>query len=51
LPIDAYREAMEKRYLILLMEKTNNNTIEASRLAGLSRSRLYGLLKKHDIRW
>jgi two-component system NtrC family response regulator len=40
---------MEKQYLSELMAYTKGNIKEACKISGLSRSRLYGLLKKHDI--
>jgi two-component system NtrC family response regulator len=46
-----FREAglarLEKEYLSSLMQQTNGNIGEACRISGLSRSRLYTLLKKH----
>jgi two-component system NtrC family response regulator len=48
-----FREAgmvtLEQQYLNDLMLITDGNIKEACRLSGLSRSRLYGLLKKHQI--
>jgi len=40
---------MEKQYLGELIAYTKGNIKEACKVSGLSRSRLYGLLKKHDI--
>ncbi|MCF8039550.1 MAG: sigma-54 dependent transcriptional regulator [Desulfohalobiaceae bacterium] len=40
---------MEKTYLQLLIERSDNNVQEACNISGLSRARLYELLKKHDI--
>ncbi|MGA1825800.1 MAG: sigma-54-dependent transcriptional regulator [bacterium] len=45
---DAIAE-VEKRYLRELITYTNGDTIMASHISGLSRSRLYALLKKYDI--
>ena len=42
-------DAHEKRYLEQLLEFTRNNVMEASRVSGLSRARLYVHLKKHDL--
>ena len=48
-----YRESiyaqMEKNYLQELMSRSAENIGEACRISGLSQSRLYALLKKHDI--
>ncbi len=48
-----FREAalarLEKDYLQSLMQTTSGNIGEACRISGLSRSRLYTLLKKHQI--
>jgi two-component system NtrC family response regulator len=48
-----FREAgvsnLEQQYLHDLMLFTKGNITEACRISGLSRSRLYGLLKKHKI--
>ena len=40
---------LEKQYLEELMANTQGDMREACRIAGLSRSRLYGLMKKHEI--
>ena len=40
----------EKRYLMALMPTVNGNVQEACRVSGLSRSRLYHLLKKYELR-
>lgn len=47
--IDEYRESMEKRYLQDLVLRTGGKIREACKTSGLSRSRLYALLKKHGI--
>jgi two-component system, NtrC family, response regulator len=48
-----FREAglarLEKEYLSSMMRNAAGNIAEACRISGLSRSRLYTLLKKHDI--
>ncbi len=44
-----YRGMMEKEYLNGLLRKTGNNIPEACRLSGISRSRLYALLKLHGL--
>lgn len=40
---------MERKYLKDLLDLTGGNIPEAMRISGLSRSRLYGLLKKYQI--
>lgn len=45
---DIYNEA-EKNYLFDLMALSGQNIPEACRISGLSQSRLYALLKKHEI--
>jgi two-component system NtrC family response regulator len=51
--IQEHREASvgeaERQYLEELITHTEGDIKEACRVSGLSRSRLYGLLKKHDI--
>ena len=51
--LNDYREAIyakaEKQYLQELMEVTGGTIAEACRISGLSQSRLYALLKKHDV--
>jgi len=47
--IEAINQAEEK-YLRRLLEHTGGKIEEAYRIAGLSRSRLYALLKKHHIK-
>ncbi len=44
-----FRETMEKKYLQDLHALTNGNIKEACRISGLSRSRLYVLMKKYEI--
>jgi len=41
---------MEKDYLERLMEHTGGKISQAVRISGLSRSRLYGLMKQHGVR-
>ena len=49
----AFREAglakLEADYLVSLMSRANGDIGEACRISGLSRSRLYALLKRHHI--
>jgi two-component system, NtrC family, response regulator len=48
-----YRDAgiseIEKKYLNKLMKKTSKDIKEACNISGLSRSRIYGLMKKYNI--
>jgi two-component system NtrC family response regulator len=51
--LNDYREAVyndaEKNYLYDLLALADQNIREACRISGLSQSRLYALMKKHDI--
>jgi two-component system NtrC family response regulator len=49
LDINTYRNQMELRYLEHLTHLTNGNRKKACRLSGLSRTRLFELLKKHGL--
>lgn len=40
---------MEQTYLYLLLERSNQEVHQACSISGLSRARLYELLKKHNI--
>ncbi len=42
---------MEKAYLSLLLQQCDNNPQTACNISGLSRARLYELLKKHGLRF
>lgn len=44
-----YRNRMEKKYLKMLLDKTNGDRDQAILISGISQSRLYGLLKKHNF--
>jgi len=44
-----FRSTMERQYLQKLMQLTHGSKKEACRLSGLSRTRLFELLKKHNI--
>ena len=44
-----YREDTERAYLKELLRRSDNKIPEACRLSGLSRSRLYALLKAHGL--
>ena len=44
-----FRRGAERRYLQDLMAQTRNNIKDACRISGLSRSRLYALLKEHSL--
>ena len=46
---NAFREMMEYRYLEQLNQLTQGNRKEACRISGLSRTRLFELLKKHGL--
>ncbi|HSR36392.1 MAG TPA: sigma 54-interacting transcriptional regulator, partial [Desulfurivibrionaceae bacterium] len=48
-PWQVVREATEKEYFRGLLERTGGNISQASRMAGLSRARLYQILQKHGI--
>ncbi len=48
-PIAFYHERMESQYLQDLVAAAKGDAKIASRISGLSRSRLYALLKKHNI--
>ncbi|WP_027186371.1 sigma-54-dependent transcriptional regulator [Desulfovibrio inopinatus] len=48
-PIKVYRDAMDKAYLMRLMQHTGHNVSRAAEIAGLSRQRLHVLLKYHDL--
>lgn len=41
--------AIEQKYIVDLLTASNNNIKDAIQLSGLSRSRLYGIMKKHNI--
>ncbi len=47
--IKDFRSAMERQYLQKLTQLTHGSKKEACELSGLSRTRLFELLKKHDI--
>jgi len=51
--LNVVREAglaqIERQYLSMLLRNTGGNILEACRISGLSRSRLYTLLKKYQI--
>ncbi|MFT5702515.1 MAG: two-component system NtrC family response regulator [Desulforhopalus sp.] len=52
-PLQDFREALftqaERQYLIDLIDLTAGDIKEATRISGLSQSRLYAILKKHNI--
>jgi two-component system NtrC family response regulator len=48
-PIESHRHQMESQYLHELVVATKGDIQAACRISGLSRSRLYALLKKHRI--
>lgn len=51
--LNSFREGAideaERQYLRELLVRTHSNVQEACRISGLSRSRLYALLKKHNL--
>jgi two-component system, NtrC family, response regulator len=49
LPLHQYRQATERQYLQDLMVLTKGSMQEACRISGVSRSRLYALLKEHGL--
>ena len=49
LDIGAFRNLMERQYLTQLNVLTNGNRKEACRISGLSRTRLFELMRKHDL--
>ncbi len=48
-PLTEHRQTAERQYLQDLMFQTKGSIKEACRVSGLSRSRLYALLKEHSI--
>ncbi|GFK95200.1 Transcriptional regulatory protein ZraR [Fundidesulfovibrio magnetotacticus] len=48
--LKVYRQAMDRLYLERLLDESGANPREACRISGLSRSRLYALLKEHGLR-
>jgi two-component system NtrC family response regulator len=49
LKISEYRSLTERRYLEQLNQITQGNRKQACKISGLSRTRLFELLKKHDL--
>jgi two-component system NtrC family response regulator len=49
LNIQVFRDKMDRQYLEKLTLLTNGNRKEACRISGLSRTRLFELLRKHDL--
>ncbi len=47
--LNVYRDDCEKRYLHRLLELANGDRVKACTLSGISMSRLYSLLKKHNL--
>lgn len=48
-PYRDFRESLEHRYLQELIAVSQNNIGKATKISGLSRTRIYELLKKHDL--
>jgi two-component system, NtrC family, response regulator len=44
-----YRQESEEKYLRMLLDKAGDNRETACKLSGISQSRLYDLLKKHQL--
>ncbi len=44
-----FRDTLEKEYLNRLMAQSTNDILEATRISGVSRSRLYELFSKHRL--
>ena len=47
--LSTYRNTLEKNYLKQLIQQSYGDHKAACKISGISRSRLYGLLKKHDL--
>jgi two-component system, NtrC family, response regulator len=47
--LNNYKSRIEKNYLKTLINTAKGNREEAGRISGISQSRLYGLLKKHNL--
>jgi DNA-binding NtrC family response regulator len=47
--LSAYRNKLEKAYLKELINRSGGDRNKACRISGVSQSRLYGLLKKHNL--
>lgn len=47
--LNDHRTRLEKEYLISLLERVKDDREAACRISGVSQSRLYGLLKKHNL--
>jgi len=48
--LKVYRQAMDRLYLERLLEQCGGRSAEACRVSGMSRSRLYALLKEHGLK-
>jgi len=48
--LKTYRQAMDRLYLEQLLEQSGGRAAEALRMSGMSRSRLYALLKEHGLK-
>lgn len=47
--LNDHRTRLEKEYLVTLLERVKGDREAACRISGVSQSRLYGLLKKHNL--
>ena len=48
--LKVYRQAMDRLYLEQLLDQSGGRAQEACRISGMSRSRLYALLKEHGMK-
>jgi two-component system NtrC family response regulator len=48
--LKVYRQAMDRLYLEQLLDQSGGRPQEACRISGMSRSRLYALLKEHGMK-
>jgi transcriptional regulator with AAA-type ATPase domain len=46
---ESYKNAKEREYLVRLMTRVQGNVAEAARVAGIHRTHVYNLLKKHGL--
>ena len=46
---ESYRLEAERDYLVKLLKRTRGNVTEASKVAGLHRTHIYNLMKRHGI--
>lgn len=46
---EQFKSNMERQYVVRLLTRTQGNVAEAARLAGIHRTHIYNLLKKHGL--